>query len=99
MVTNSRQYSAFSCVRQPFFESFFGKPLHPCSALLSAYSANWAGKGVNRYGRKVVIGGLSMAIFGLLSSVAVVLLHEYLDLSICKMTIAAIIKRFPAPLH
>lgn len=52
------------------------------SALLSAYSANWAGKGVNRYGRKVVIGGLSMAILGLLSSVAVVLLHEYLDLSI-----------------
>ena len=52
------------------------------SALLSAFSANWAGKRVNRYGRKIVIGGLSMAMFGLLSSVAVVLLHEYLNLSI-----------------
>ena len=27
MVTNSRQYSAFSCVRQPFSESFFEKTL------------------------------------------------------------------------
>jgi len=52
------------------------------SALLSAYSANWAGKRVNHYGRKIVIGGLGFAIFGLLSSVAVVLLHEYLGLSI-----------------
>lgn len=52
------------------------------SALLSAYSANWAGKRVNRYGRKVVIGGLLFAIFGLLASVGVVFLHEYLDLSI-----------------
>lgn len=52
------------------------------SALLSAYSANWAGKRVNRYGRKIVIGGLGFAIFGLLSSVGVVFLHEYLDLSI-----------------
>lgn len=52
------------------------------SALLSAYSANWAGKRVNHYGRKIVIGGLSLAIFGLLSSVAVVLLHAYAGLSI-----------------
>ncbi len=52
------------------------------SALLSAYSANWAGKRVNRYGRKIVIGGLGFAVFGLLSSVGVVFLHEYLDLSI-----------------
>lgn len=52
------------------------------SALLSAYSANWAGKRVNHYGRKIVIGGLGFAIFGLLSSVGVVFLHEYLDLSI-----------------
>lgn len=52
------------------------------SALLSAYSANWAGKRVNYYGRKVVIGGLGLAIFGLLASVAVVLLHEHLGLSI-----------------
>lgn len=52
------------------------------SALLSAYSANWAGQRVNHYGRKIVIGGLLFAVFGVLSSVAVVLLHEYLGLSI-----------------
>ena len=52
------------------------------SALLSAYSANWAGKRVNQYGRKIVIGGLGFAIFGLLSSIGVVFLHEYLGLSI-----------------
>ncbi|MDY0206543.1 MAG: MFS transporter [Pseudomonas sp.] len=52
------------------------------SALLSAYSANWAGKRVNHYGRKIVIGGLGFAIFGMLSTIAVVFLHEYLDLSI-----------------
>lgn len=52
------------------------------SALLSAYSANWAGKRVNRYGRKIVIGGLSFALLGLLSSVAVILLHEFYGLSI-----------------
>ena len=52
------------------------------SALLSAYSAHWAGKRVNHYGRKIVIGGLGFAIFGLLSSIAVVLLYEYMDLSI-----------------
>lgn len=52
------------------------------SALLSAYSANWAGKRVNYYGRKIVIGGLGFAIFGMLSSVAVVLLHEHQGLSI-----------------
>ena len=52
------------------------------SALLSAYSANWAGKRVNRYGRKIVIGGLGFALFGLLTSVAVILLHEFYGLSI-----------------
>lgn len=52
------------------------------SALLSAYSANWAGKRVNRYGRKVVIGGLGFALFGLFSSVAVILLHEFYSVSI-----------------
>lgn len=52
------------------------------SALLSAYSAHWAGKRVNAYGRKIVIGGLAFAIFGMLSSVAVVLLHDAAGLSI-----------------
>ena len=52
------------------------------SALLSAYSANWAGKRVDHYGRKIVIGGLVLAIFGMLSSIAVVLLHVSVGLSI-----------------
>lgn len=52
------------------------------SALLSAYSANWAGKRVNHYGRKIVIGGLALAVFGLLTSIGVVFLHDYLGLSI-----------------
>jgi len=52
------------------------------SALLSAYSANWAGKQVSRYGRKVVIGGLSLVVFGILASIAVVMLHEYVGISI-----------------
>ncbi|WP_144821603.1 MFS transporter [Marinobacter piscensis] len=52
------------------------------SALLSAYSANWAGKRVNHYGRKVVIGGLITAVFGVVSSIAVVLLHEYAGVSV-----------------
>lgn len=58
------------------------------SALLSAYSANWAGKKVNHYGRKVVIGGLSLAVFGMLASVAVVLLHEYVGISIWWLLLA-----------
>lgn len=52
------------------------------SALLSAYSANWAGKRIHHYGRRIVIGGLIVAMFGLLASVAVMLLHEHLGLSI-----------------
>ncbi|PRZ44038.1 EmrB/QacA subfamily drug resistance transporter [Antricoccus suffuscus] len=46
------------------------------SALLSALAANWAGKRVMTYGRKVVIGGLLCGMAGLLLSIAVVLLHE-----------------------
>ena len=45
------------------------------SALLSAWSANWAGKHVTRLGRKIVIGGLCMALLGLGSSILVVQLH------------------------
>jgi EmrB/QacA subfamily drug resistance transporter len=52
------------------------------SALLSALSANWAGKRVMRYGRKIVIGGLLCALAGLGLSSAVVLLHEDSGLSI-----------------
>lgn len=50
----------------------FGIP----SALLSAMAANWAGRRVMRFGRKIVIGGLLLGLLGLGSSVGVVLLHE-----------------------
>lgn len=64
------------------FSAFEAGTIGIPSALLSAWSSNWAGKRVNHYGRKVVIGGLIFAVFGLLSSIAVVLLHEYTGLSI-----------------
>lgn len=46
------------------------------SALLSAWSANWAGKRITRIGRSIVIGGLCMALLGLASSIVVILLHQ-----------------------
>jgi EmrB/QacA subfamily drug resistance transporter len=52
--------------------AYFGIP----AALLSAYAAHWAGSRVARFGRKLVIGGLLMALFGLLLSIGVVILHE-----------------------
>lgn len=61
------------------FESgLFGIP----AALLSAYAAHWSGRRVNRYGRKIVIGGLVFALVGLAASSAVVLLREQFDLSV-----------------
>lgn len=61
------------------FESgLFGIP----SALLSAYAAHWSGRRVSRYGRRIVIGGLFLALLGLAASIAVVLLHERFDLSV-----------------
>ncbi|GAB2725773.1 MFS transporter [Halomonas garicola] len=45
------------------------------SAMMSAFAANWAGKRVSRYGRKVVVGGLCCAILGLLLCITVILLH------------------------
>ncbi|TEA78979.1 MFS transporter [Allopusillimonas ginsengisoli] len=56
----------------------FGVP----AALFAAYAAHWAGRRVSRYGRKVVIGGLLLALLGLALSSAVVLLHEAGYLSI-----------------
>ncbi|GAA5234893.1 MFS transporter [Verticiella sediminum] len=56
----------------------FGIP----ASLLSAYAAHWAGTRVARYGRQLVIGGLILALAGLASSSAVVLLHEQGHLSI-----------------
>jgi len=46
------------------------------AALLSAWAANWAGKRVDRYGRRIVIGGLVLGLVGLGLSIAVVVLHE-----------------------
>ncbi len=61
------------------FESgLFGIP----SALLSAYAAHWSGRRVNHYGRKIVIGGLFLALLGLFASIAVVLLHERFNVSV-----------------
>lgn len=56
----------------------FGIP----AALLSALAADWAGRRVMRYGRKIVIGGLVLALIGLGSSVVVIFLHEEHDLNI-----------------
>jgi hypothetical protein len=56
----------------------FGVP----AALLSAVAAHWAGQRVMRYGRRIVVGGLTLGVVGLGSSIAVVLLHEPGHLSI-----------------
>src|SRR5699024_7577164 len=47
------------------------------AALISSFSADWAGKRVTRYGRKVVIGGLLFALAGLALSTLVVLAHQW----------------------
>lgn len=52
------------------------------SALLSATAAHWAGQRITLYGRKVVIAGLCMAMLGLTFSIAVILLHYYVGISI-----------------
>jgi len=51
----------------------FGIP----SALLSAYSADWAGRRVHKFGRKVVIAGISIALLGMGLSIVVVQLSHY----------------------
>lgn len=56
----------------------FGVP----AALLSAFAANWSGKRVTLYGRRIVIGGICLGLVGLCTSMAVVLLHERVDISI-----------------
>ncbi|WP_246131721.1 MFS transporter [Pistricoccus aurantiacus] len=52
------------------------------AAFISAFAANWAGRRVMTYGRKVVIGGLLCGIAGLAASIAVVLLQQDGHLSI-----------------
>ncbi len=56
----------------------FGIP----AALLSAYAAYWAGSRVARLGRKLVIGGLLLALLGLALSIIVVVMHEAGHISI-----------------
>lgn len=51
---------------------FFGVP----AALLSAYAAHWAGSRVQKYGNKLIIGGLLLALVGLLLSIVIVVMHE-----------------------
>lgn len=46
------------------------------SAVATALAANWSGKRVMRYGRKVVIGGMLLGLLGLASSVLVVYLQQ-----------------------
>jgi EmrB/QacA subfamily drug resistance transporter len=58
--------------------SLFGIP----SALLSAYAADWAGRRVMRYGRRIVIGGLLMALLGLICSIVVIYLAQHDGISI-----------------
>ena len=58
--------------------AYFGIP----AALLSAYAAYWAGSRVAQLGRKLVIGGLLLALFGLALSIVVVIMHEAGHLSI-----------------
>lgn len=58
--------------RNAFEAGLFGIP----AALLSAYAANWAGKRVMRYGRRLVIAGILLAMLGLALSILVTLLHD-----------------------
>lgn len=46
------------------------------SAIFSAFSAHWAGSRVVVFGRKIVVVGLLIALFGLASTVAVVLVNQ-----------------------
>ena len=46
------------------------------SAILSGVAALWGGRHVSKYGRKLVIGGLYIAIFGLAASILVVWLQS-----------------------
>ncbi|MEO8906705.1 MAG: MFS transporter, partial [Microbacteriaceae bacterium] len=45
------------------------------SAIASGLASLWGGRNVTTYGRKVVIGGLYFALFGLAASILVVWLH------------------------
>ena len=50
------------------------------AAIGSSVASNWAGKMVSTHGRLVVIAGVATAMFGLVSSIAVLWLHESVGL-------------------
>ncbi|WP_235499374.1 MFS transporter [Janibacter sp. Soil728] len=45
------------------------------SAILAALASGWAGRNVPRYGHRIIIGGLVLALIGVTSSIVVVLLQ------------------------
>ncbi|WP_376714882.1 hypothetical protein [Janibacter limosus] len=45
------------------------------SAIMAALASGWAGRNVPRYGHRIIIGGLVLALVGVSSSIAVVLLQ------------------------
>lgn len=71
-------YTQIGTGRTAFEASLFGVP----AALLSAYASDWAGKRVMRYGRRIVIWGLLLALLGLSLSALVAFLHEKSMISI-----------------
>ena len=58
--------------RSAFEAGLFGVP----AALFSAYTADWAGKRIMRYGRRIVIGGILLALLGLGTSILIAFLHD-----------------------
>lgn len=58
------------------------------SAFISAYAANWAGKRVMQYGRKIVVIGLIMAIIGLALSIVFIFMHEQYGTSVWWLVIS-----------
>lgn len=58
--------------RSAFEAGLFGVP----AALFSAYTADWAGKRIMRYGRRIVIGGILLALLGLGTSILIAYLHD-----------------------
>ncbi len=57
---------------------FFGVP----AALIGAYTAQWAGSRVARYGSKLIVWGICLSLLGVTLSAVVVLLHEAGTLSV-----------------
>lgn len=64
--------------RSAFEAGFFGVP----AALIGAYTAQWAGNRVARFGSTLIIYGLCLTLVGIGSSVVVVILHEAGDASV-----------------